>query len=499
VRNRWLYWRPVVEYLGLLTWVFGVMALAPLGGRVLAEPGEHAPVPASAFWAPAVVALVAGVVLKRNVRLPALDSRRAMVLCAVGWLVVSAVGALPFYLGMDISLLDAYFESVSGFTTTGITMLQGLEALPRSILFWRAFIQWLGGLGILSFFLGILYTGQSAAQLFGAESHKVFSQRPAPSLFRTLRILWFIYTAFTAAVAVALVLEGLSLFDSVAHAMTCLSTGGYSPYDASVGHFRAVGHPHFIAIEYTIIVGMMLGGMSFFVHYRLLRGGVRALWDGLEIRLWWALLAGATAIVMVDHLGRFTADAETLAGWEAVFRTSLFQVMALATTTGFGTEDIAAGYFPAAARQVFLVLMVIGGCVGSTGGGLKVLRVGVLLKMLGRQMRRLIYGPRSQNPVVVDGGVVETEELRRVAALFFGWIVLLVLGSLVTAALSDHGALESASGMFSALGNIGPCYIPVGEVTVLHPVIKIVYILGMVAGRLEILPLLLLFSPRTWR
>ena len=499
MRNRWRYWRPVVEYLGLLTWMFAVMALVPLGVRVLAEPGAHAPVPASAFWLPAVVALVTGLALKRNVRFPSLDSRRAMVLCALGWLVVSAVGALPFYLGLDMPLVDAYFESVSGFTTTGITMLQGLETLPPSVLFWRALIQWLGGLGILTFFLGILYTGQSAQQLFGAESHKVFSKRPAPSLLRTLRILWLIYALYTAAVALALALEGVGTFDAVTHAMTCLSTGGYSTYDASIGHFAAVGHPHFRAIEYTFIVGMMLGGMSFFVHYRLLRGGVRALWDGLEVRLWWVLLAGATAIVMVDHFRRFAADAATLTGWEAVFRTSLFQVMALVTTTGFGTEDIGAAYFPAAAKQVFLVLMVVGGCVGSTGGGLKVLRVGILAKMLGRHVRMLIYGRRSQHPVVVDGEVVETSELRRVAALFFAWMALLLVGGLATALLSDHGPLESASGMFSALGNIGPCYIPVGDVTVLHPVIKIVYILGMVAGRLEILPLLLLFSPRTWR
>jgi len=498
VRNRWRYWRPVLEYLGLLTWIFGMMALVPLGVRVLAEP-EGVPVPASAFLVPAVVALGAGVVLKRNVSFPALDSRRAMVLCALGWLVVSAVGALPFYLGLDISLVDAYFESVSGFTTTGITMLQGLEDLPPSILFWRSLIQWLGGLGILTFFLGILYTGQSAQQLFGAESHKVFSKRPAPSLLRTLRILWLIYAVYTAGIALALVLEGTAVFDAVAHAFTCLSTGGYSPYDASVGHYAAVGHPHFRAIEYTLIVGMMLGGMSFFVHYRLLRGGVRALWDGLEVRLWWGLLAAAVAIVMLDHFRRFGADAGTLAGWESVFRTSLFQVTALVTTTGFGTADIGSDWFPAAAKQVFLVLMVIGGCVGSTGGGLKVLRVGVLAKMVGRHVRMLVYGRRSQHPVVVDGEIVETAELRRIAALFFAWMALLLVGGLVTALLSEHGALESASGMFSALGNIGPCYISVGDMTVLHPVVKIVYILGMVAGRLEILPLLLLFWPRTWR
>jgi len=499
VRNRWAYWRPVVEYLGLLTWIFGVMALVPLGVRVLVESGPEGPLPASTFWVPAVVALVVGLVLKRNLRFPPLDVRRAMVLCALGWVTVSAVGALPFYLGLEVSWLDAYFESVSGFTTTGITMLQGLERLPASLLLWRALIQWLGGLGILTFFLGLLYTGQGAHAMFGAESHKIFSKRPAPSLARTLRILWVVYGAMTAAVAAALALEGMTTFDAVTHALTALSTGGFANYDASIGHFRAVGHPHAVAIEYTLIVGMWLGGTSFLVHYRLFRGERRALWDGLEMRLWWLMLVGATAVVMLDHFRRFTGDAATLAGWEATFRTSLFQVMALATTTGFGTEDIGADYFPAAAKQVFLVLMVVGGCVGSTGGGLKVLRVGVLAKMMDRQLRRLIHGRRACVPVVVDGEVVPAEELRRIGALFFAWMALLVGGGLVTALLSDLGPLASASGMFSALGNIGPCYITVPEMAALHPGVKVLYILGMIAGRLEVFPLALLFSPRTWR
>ncbi|KPJ70907.1 MAG: hypothetical protein AMS14_09845 [Planctomycetes bacterium DG_20] len=479
--------------------MFGVLALVPLAVQAwFAGAGEKAVAP-SAFYVPAAVALGLGVVLKRNVRFPALDSRQAMILCALAWFAVSAVGALPLWLGLDVSYLDAYFESVSGFTTTGITMLQGLEGMPRGILFWRSFIQWLGGLGILTFFLAILYTGESAHQLFGAESHKVFSRRPAPGLFHTLKILWLIYAGFTVAVAGALLLEGLSVFDAVAHAMTALSTGGYSPYDASIAQYRQTGHPHFILIEYTVTVGMLLGGISFFVHYRVLRGGVRALWDSLEMRLWWAIVFGATALVMLDHFRKFGLDPRDAATLEETFRTSIFQVVALVTTTGFGTRDIAADYFPGMAKQLFLVLMVVGGCVGSTGGGVKVLRVGVLLKMLGRQMRRLIYGRAVLNPVVVDGEVVDTEELRRVAALFFAWMVLLVFGGAATALLSDHGALESASGMFSALGNIGPCYMSVPDMSALHPFIKVVYIIGMVAGRLEILPLLLLVSRRTWK
>jgi len=180
-------------------------------------------------------------------------------------------------------------------------------------------------------------------------------------------------------------------------------------------------------------------------------------------------------------------------------RHSLFQVVSVATTTGFATEDIASAQYPAASKQIFLMLMVVGGCVGSTSGGLKVLRVGVLLRMARRQVRRLVWGPAAVQPVVVDGEPVDTEELQRIAALFVAWMALLAAGALVTALLSDHGALASASGMFSALGNIGPCYISVEGLATLHPGVKVVYILGMLAGRLEILPVLLLLSRRTWR
>ena len=202
---------------------------------------------------------------------------------------------------------------------------------------------------------------------------------------------------------------------------------------------------------------------------------------------------------MVSHLRRFPLETESFTQMHNAFRTSLFQVVALVTTTGFATTEISTTYFPAAAKQIFLVLMVIGGCVGSTSGGIKVLRIGVLFKMVSRQIRRLVYGQAVVQPLVVDGEVVNDEELHRIAALFFAWLALLAAGSFVTAVLSGHGALESASGMFSALGNIGPCYIPTPDMASLHPGIKITYIFGMLAGRLEILPLLLLVSRRTWR
>ena len=499
MQDRWEYFCPVLEYLGLLLWVFGMTMLLPLcvwmGFALMGQPE----VSGFAFLIPVGVALFAASLLKRNLRVPPIDNRQAMIVCALGWIVISAVGALPFWLGLRISYLDSYFETVSGFTTTGITMLAGLDGMSKSILFWRGFIQWLGGLGILTFFLAVLYTAGTGHRLFGAESHKVFSQRPAPSLVRSLRILWLIYGGFSAAIVLLLILEGMGVFDAISHTMTAISTGGYSPHDASIGYYRQAGYHHATLIEYTLIAAMLIGGMNFFVHYRVLRGSLRALVDSLEMRLWWAILVGATALVMADRFRRFGLEGAGFADLHATFRSSLFQVVSILTTTGFATDDIGGTLFPPGARLIFLLLMVVGGCVGSTGGGIKVLRIGVLIRMAARQIRRLTYGPAAVHPVVVDGQVVDVEELRRVAALFFLWMALLALGGLATAMLSDLDALASASGMFSALGNIGPCYISLGDMRAIHPVIKIVYVFGMLAGRLEILPLLLLVSPRTWR
>ena len=498
VRNRLRYFLPLLEHLGALFWVFGFVLLVPLVVLLVYARLGQVEVSVLSYAVPAGASFVLGFALRRRLGFAPLDARRSMLLCALAWIGVSALAAVPLCIGLKsvgrpVSYLDAYFEAVSGFTTTGITMLGGLDTMPRSIIFWRALMQWLGGLGILTFFLFVATARGSAHALFSAESHKIFSKRPAPGLFHTLRILWLIYALLTALTAVLLLIEGLSLYDAVAHAFTALSTGGYSPYDASVACYRQGGH-HFVAIEYTLTFAMLLGGTNFFIHYRLLTGDVRALWDNLEVKLWWLCLAVCTALVALDHFLK-----AGLVRVEETVRNAAFQVVSIATTTGFGTQDIATDYFPALSKLIFLGLMVVGGCVGSTGGGIKVLRIGILFAMVRRQLLRVIHGRRAVTPVVVDGEVIEGEELRRIAALFFAWVALLAIGAGVTALLSSQGPLASASGMCSALGNIGPCYIPLGDMAQLHWLIKITYILGMLAGRLEILPILLLFSPRTWR
>ena len=436
-----------------------------------------------------------------------IDMTGSMLICGLSWLAVSALGALPFVIGIHSSYLNAYFEAMSGFTTTGITVYSGLDNMPRSILFWRALMQWVGGIGILSFFLMITFRGAGAHNIFGAESHKISSARPVPGLFNTVKILWEIYALFTLLGIGVLIVEGMSVFDSVCHGFAAMSSGGFSPYDSSIAHYGMVGHRNYRLIEYTLTFMMMLAGVNFLVHYRVLTRDFKALWDNIEIRYWWRFLAGFTVLIMFDHLrssGFFgvlfshPGDADP-AVVETVFRHTVFQVVGIMTTTGFGTKDIGSSFFPALSKQLFLIMMVIGGCVGSTSGGIKVLRVAILNRLMRRELLKLRVSKRASNDVVIDQRIVPYEESSRVGALFFAWVVILVIGGGITAVFSDQNAWQSFSGMFSALGNIGPCYISAEDMINIHPVVKVTYIFGMLAGRLEILPVLLLFSRKAWR
>ncbi len=490
--------RIVLAHVGSVLFVFGFVLIVPLVFSVLDGGAKGPDVPLGTYGIPIALSLVLGaacrwLVQKRKVP-GKVGTPEAMLICTFGWVAVSAVGAMPFTRALHVSYLDAYFEAMSGFTTTGITMLTGLDGMPRSLLFWRSMTQWIGGLGILTFFLFVVYQGGLSHRLFGAESHKITGRRIAPGVWHTLKALWAIYLLFTVLIAAALYLCGTSLYDAVSHAFTCLSTGGYSPYDASTAYYEQAGYAHHTAIVYVTIIGMWAGGTNFLIHYRLLRGEVRALWDNDEMKAWWTILGLAFVLVAGSRLLSVPGSrpGETV-------QHSLFQVVSIATTTGFATRDIGGQYFTPLARQVFLVLMLIGGCAGSTGGGIKVARIVILWKLILQQVRKQLRPVGGVELVLVDGRKADPREVYRTAALFFAWILLLMFGAMTTAALSRLGAMQSASGMFSALGNIGPCYISVQQMTMLNPVIKLVYIAGMLAGRLELIPVLLLFSRRSWQ
>ncbi len=504
MRNRFETSHVVLNFIGSLLLVLSGFLLLPLVIVLIYREMALGPTTALAFLVPSAVALVTGLLLRRLFHRGNPDNLQAMLICSLGWLGFSAIGALPFVLGIGASYLDGYFETMSGFTTTGITMFTGLDMMPKSIIFWRSLTQWIGGLGILTFFLAVTYRGGSAHMLFGAESHKISVDRPVPGLGNTVKILWGIYSVFTAVIAAALTAAGMPLFEGICHSFTALSTGGYSPFDASIAHYQLGGFAHYRLIEYILILGMLLGGTNFLVHYRLAKREWRALWDNTEMRYWWGFIGAFIALIAVERFmhAPFRLSPGAPDFWpdiEKTIRTVSFQVVSIITTTGFGTRDIGSPYFGFAAKQLFLVMMIIGGCVGSTGGGIKVLRVGVLAKLVRREIFRLRTPPQSVSTVVVDGKPVGANEIYRISGLFFAWTVLLLIGGLTTAFLSSLDSYSSFSGMFSALGNIGPCYIPTEQMGQLHPAIKMVYIFGMLAGRLEILPVLLIFSRNVWK
>ena len=481
---------PVMVYIGIILIYISFLFLIPL---IVDYLYLREFVNLKAFLIPALISFILGFALKGKKPLDKINHKQGMMIAALSWIIISLVGSLPYLLGLHESFINSFFETVSGFTTTGITMLSELDMKCRSILFYRALTQWLGGLGILSFALLIIYEGGIAPKLFEGESHKIRTKRIAPGLFNTIRILWIIYGCMTAILIFLLKIEGVNLFDAVTHSFTTLSTGGFSTHDLSIGYYSSMRYPLSNIIEWTVILFMLFGGINFLIHYRIFQGDIKALWDSFEIKLFLLFICSASGIIIFKQFtsgGILSPD---------LVRSSIFQVVAIMTTTGYATRDIASSIYGGVAKQIFIFLMVIGGCVGSTAGGLKVLRIGILFKLIKFKILSIVYPTNTVGFVIVDGNRVAFEEVRRVSALFAAWIFLLVAGGLVTAIFSNHGALESFSGMASALGNVGPCYISASDMIKLSPVVKFTYITGMLAGRLEILPILMLFYKNTWK
>jgi trk system potassium uptake protein TrkH len=347
-------------------------------------------------------------------------------------------------------------------------------------------------LGIFTLFLTVALRGESHS-LLAAEAHTAFSQRLSPGLFASLRKLWLLYVGMTAACGLILWLEGMSPFDAVAHALTTVSTGGFSTHDASIGFFRAAGYRHASAIEATIVIFMLLGATSFVLLWNLLRGKLRRLLGSSELRIWILMMIGAGVVVW---MGANTASAD---GVLRRLGETIFHVASVGTSTGFTTRAFADPWFSDAARLVMIALTVIGGCVGSTAGGLKVFRIALLARLTTHQLRRSTRTPHERTVLIHDGTLVGRPTMDHALAVSFTWAVYLIVGSVITAMLTGQDALTSASATTSALSNVGPSLMPVDAIVAFNPAGKLWYILTMIAGRLEILPLLLLLSRRTWR
>jgi trk system potassium uptake protein TrkH len=413
-----------------------------------------------------------------------IDRADGFTIVAFTWLLVSLFGTLPYvFLGM--SFLDAFFESMSGFTTTGASILNearagGFFALPNSALLWRSLTQWLGGMGVIALFVAILpRLAVGGSQLFDREFPGPLPERPRPRFRTTARLLWTIYVGFTATqIALLYFLAKLPLFDSICISFATLPTGGFTPTTASIA---AYANP---VAEYIIMVFMFLAGMSFIIHYQVLRGNWKSIKDD-EFKLYLIILAGTISLIILSQ------------GLSS-YREAMFQAISIMTTTGFVTSNFASWHF--GARMVLLALMFIGACGASTGGAIKVVRLSALIKHTRVMMTKAI-SPNAVIPLKYNQKPLSEGIVRDIISFFFLYIFIAVAASIVLGFMGLD--LETAiSAVAATLGNVGPGLGGVGpnaSYAWLPGAAKVILIMCMWLGRLELFTVLMIFLPRFWK
>jgi trk system potassium uptake protein TrkH len=474
--------RFVAYLLGWLLLIAAAFLCMPLAASVLFR---EAPAP---FLAAIAIAGAAGLALVK-IRPPAdrhIHPRDGFLVVGGAWITVSLVGAVPYLVAGTLGPIDALFESVSGFTTTGSTVIADTASAPDSLLLWRAETQWLGGMGIILFSIAILpLLGIGGMQLFKAEVPGPVKDKVRPRLAATARSLWLVYLGFTAAEWVALRLAGLSGFEALCHAFTTLATGGFSTRNTSVGEF---GSP---LVEWIVIVFMLLAGINFVLHYRLLTGRAAEVWRDSELRYFLGVIVLSTLVLSatVHDDGARLAD---------TFRNAAFQSLSILTTTGYCTTDFE--LWPTLPLLVLLCLMVLGGMSGSTGGGIKSLRALLALRSMRTTLHRLIH-PHAVRPVKYGGAVVSEAVLSGVWAFLTAYLLITLAGTAVVAAY-DYDLLTALSAALTSISNVGPGLGEVGaydNFSHFPGVVKVVLAACMLFGRLEIFTLLALFSREFWR
>ena len=502
-----LHLKPVIATLGALLFFLGVALLAPMGVGLLY--GEEA------WWSFAVSAVLAAMLgggayfygggrgAQEDLRV-----REGFAIVALAWLVLSLVGGLPFVLsGVLESYTDAFFETMSGFTTTGATILGGagtpaIEALPKAMLFWRSLAHWLGGMGVIVLMLAIMpILGVGGMQLFKAEVPGPSADKLTPRVRETAKRLWFIYVGITA-VEVLLLLPVMDLFDAVNHAFATMATGGFSTRNGSVADYDSA------YVDGVITVFMFLAGVNFALHYRFLRGRTITVFRDTEFQVYTGIIVCATLLItlgswapLLHLLPQHTAALTEFEGYASFFtalRYAAFQATAIVTTTGFGTADYE--LWPPVAITVIFLLFFVGGMAGSTGGGVKVIRHVLVFKDSFKEIKQLIH-PQAVMPVRLNGAVVPPDVMRNVLSFIVFYIALLALGAALMAVLGLD-LLSALGAAISCVGNIGPAFGTLGPTeNYAHvPMLgKWILALLMMAGRLEIFTVLILFVPTFWR
>jgi trk system potassium uptake protein TrkH len=426
-------------------------------------------------------------ILFRSAKTDSISQREGMAIVAIGWTAVGLFGALPFYIGNGLSFVDAFFESVSGFTTTGSSILTNIEAVSKGLLFWRSFIQWLGGMGIIVLSVAILpFLGLGGMQLYKAEVPSPVPDKLKPRIRDTARILWKVYALISLAEVILLMLGGMDLYNALCHTFTTMPTGGFSTQNASIAHFNSV------YFDIIFIIFMILAGINFSLHYQMLRGKPLAFWHDSECRFFLGVVIVLTAIVSFNIYG---------AVYEKVghaIRYGAFQVVSIVTTTGYATADYEK--WPAMSQLILLLCMFLGASAGSTGGGVKCLRVMLCFKFCYKELFSIIH-PHAVTHIKIGGKTVPEDVMRSILGFLALYIGLFALSSVLLAGLGVD-FVTSFGAVAASIGNIGPGFGLVGPADNFAQIPylgKWLLIWCMLLGRLEVFTVIIFLVPEFWR
>ena len=479
-------WGYTLQVVGLVILITGLSMLVPLGFGLYYSDGSVLPLLES-------IALTCSVGLGmylalRQYQVKVMTHREGMAVVALGWAAAGIFGGMPYFFA-DIfpSFIDCIFESMSGFTTTGASVLSDIEALPEGILMWRSLTHWLGGMGIIVLSLAILpFLGVGGMQLYKAEVPGPTPDKLRPRIKDTAKLLWQVYALFSFLEFILLLGGGMDVFDSLCHTFGTMATGGFSTKNTSIAAFDSV------YIDTVIIVFMFIAGTNFALHLQLLRGKPLALWRDPEFRFFFLLICVCTLLSTVFVYG------DIYASWGLSLRHAAFQVISIVTTTGYATADYELW---APLPQALLVFcMFVGGCAGSTGGGIKGMRVILLVKQSYRELIRLIH-PRAVVPVKLGGRSVPEGILGGVWGFFILFLMLFLLSALALAAMGVD-IMTSFAAVVACIGNIGPGLGDVGPTdnyASLPLAAKSILSFCMLLGRLEIYTVIILLVPEFWR
>ncbi|MGD8592469.1 MAG: TrkH family potassium uptake protein [Gammaproteobacteria bacterium] len=480
------HFRPVFSIAGLLCILFSFSVVPAIFVSWYYQDGEIAD-----LFVSFILILFAGVFLwlLNHDRQINLRSRDGFLVVTVFWLMLGVLGALPFKLALNVSAVDALFESVSGLTTTGATVFSNLDTMQPSILFYRQELQWFGGMGLIVLAVAVLpMLGIGGMSLYRAEiPGPMKDDKIMPRLYMGSRILWLIYVGLTAACALAYWLAGMSTFDAISHSLTTVSTGGFSTHDASLAYFESE------YVDDIAVVFMLLGSINFGVHYTALHTqNLNAYFKDKEVQAFVIFVVAAIAVVAVSLWWSNYSE-----HWVEILQTSIFEVVSIVTTTGYGIADFS--IWPIFLPFFLILISFVGGCGGSTAGGVKVMRMDILIRLGYREILRLVH-QKGIFPVKIGGKPVASRTLQSILGFFSLYIASFVVLLLMLLVTTDVDQITAFSAIATCINNTGPGLRDVAlSFSSLNDSGKMISVAAMLLGRLEIFSILVLFHPEFWR